>query len=174
MSVMVGRIPEAAFLKTYEYKAGCYVDCYYLDVPESVSLPDYVYAFFTSPVFRIERAMLRLFASSQSSDCDVKELATNKGDRLAGWRAMARDDTQMILAVGEGPIRTWFMCGKPEAAFEGTRLYFGSAVLPTKQSDTGKPEMGRMFRYLLGFHKIYSRVLLRSAKRKLRVQTYRS
>ena len=44
-----------------------------------------------------------------------------------------------------------------------TRLYFGSAVVPVKDARSGRPRFGLPFRALLGFHKLYSRVLLGAA-----------
>ena len=48
-----------------------------------------------------------------------------------------------------------------------TRLYFGSAVVPVEHPKTGKAELGWRFRVLLGFHKMYSRVLLQAARSRL-------
>ncbi len=45
-----------------------------------------------------------------------------------------------------------------------TRLYFGSAVVPVRNARTGRSALGLGFRALLWFHKIYSVVLLFSAK----------
>ena len=57
--------------------------------------------------------------------------------------------------------------GAPGSA-TGTLLYFGSAVVPlSKRGGTGRPRMGFAFRALLGFHKAYSRVLLRAAVARL-------
>jgi hypothetical protein len=56
---------------------------------------------------------------------------------------------------------------------ERTRLYFGSAVLP-RRGGAGKAgevseklRMGWMFYVLLGFHRLYSRLLLAAASRRL-------
>jgi hypothetical protein len=49
----------------------------------------------------------------------------------------------------------------------GTRLYFGSAVVPLRDAKTGGTRMGPLFRALLGFHRLYSRVLLRAAAKRL-------
>ena len=49
-----------------------------------------------------------------------------------------------------------------------TRLYFGSAVVPVVHEASGQRRMGFGFRALLGFHKLYSRILLRSAVANLR------
>jgi hypothetical protein len=53
------------------------------------------------------------------------------------------------------------------AAGSGTRLYFGSAVVPVVDAKSGQPTLGFAFRALLGFHKLYSRVLLRAARARL-------
>ncbi len=52
-----------------------------------------------------------------------------------------------------------------------TRLYFGSAVVPKRDSKTGEPRLGTGFRALLGFHQLYSVALLRAARRALERQT---
>jgi hypothetical protein len=44
-----------------------------------------------------------------------------------------------------------------------TRLYFGSAVVPRK----GQTGLGGRYRALLGFHKRYSKILLRAARARL-------
>ena len=49
----------------------------------------------------------------------------------------------------------------------GTRLYFGSAVVPRRSARAGKPSLGPLFSALLGFHKLYSRILLRAARSRL-------
>jgi hypothetical protein len=60
----------------------------------------------------------------------------------------------MVAAVpGEGP--------------QTTRLYFGSAVVPTMNPRTGSVALGLGFTALLGFHRLYSRALLAAASYKL-------
>jgi hypothetical protein len=55
----------------------------------------------------------------------------------------------------------------PMAGGSGTRRYFGSAVVPAVNPKTGKSALGFGFRLLSGFHKNYSRVLLRAAAKHL-------
>jgi hypothetical protein len=167
MSVKIGEIPENGLLNAYGLQSGCYTDCFYIDVPGSISFSTYVYAFFNTPVFKLERVLLKLFASSPSSDNDVENLASGASDGLSIWNVEERGDNQMIMSVGDGPIRTWLMCCNSDISSGTTRLYFGSAVLPTQHDAPRDHKMGRTFRILLGFHKQYSRVLLLSAKRKL-------
>jgi hypothetical protein len=49
----------------------------------------------------------------------------------------------------------------------GTRLLFGSAVMPRHDAD-GNPSLGAAYALLLGLHKAYSRALLASACARLR------
>ena len=47
------------------------------------------------------------------------------------------------------------------------RLYFGSAVIPAATRTTGNPRIDWKFKALLGFHKLYSRILLGTARDRL-------
>ena len=49
----------------------------------------------------------------------------------------------------------------------GTRLYFGPAVPLMKYSRSKQAAMGFRFQALLGFHRLYSRLLLDAARRRL-------
>ena len=68
--------------------------------------------------------------------------------------------------LASGRTRSWLMAlpVNATAADERTRFYFGSAVVPRKNARSGKPEMGFAFSALLGFHRLYSRLLLRAAR----------
>lgn len=70
----------------------------------------------------------------------------------------------------QGRTRSWLMVAPAEGGSAGsTRLYFGSAVVPARapRAGTETPDLGWTFRLLLGFHKLYSRALLFSAKSRL-------
>jgi hypothetical protein len=45
-------------------------------------------------------------------------------------------------------------------------LYFGSAVIPVR-TKSGETALGFPYGALLGFHKLYSRILLRAARLRL-------
>jgi hypothetical protein len=47
------------------------------------------------------------------------------------------------------------------------RLYFGSAVVLVTDKASGQVRMGFRFKALLGFHKLYSRILLYAARSRL-------
>src|SRR5260370_27586707 len=58
--------------------------------------------------------------------------------------------------------RSWFRVVPLNGA--RTRLQFGSAVAAARDDQAGAMALGGTFRLLLGFHVLYSQVLLRAAK----------
>ncbi len=157
-------LPATALLARYSLQEGVYVDCFKASIAQSVPLEAFIAAFFDTWIFRIERKILSVVARRPSSKRDVHSLAIGTSDRFASWRVEAREDEQILLAVGDGPIRTWLM--RCDCA-TGSELYFGSAVLPMSRTKDGRPKLGFGFRALLWFHEVYSRVLLRAAVLKL-------
>ncbi|MEO8224524.1 MAG: hypothetical protein ABI661_06940 [Gammaproteobacteria bacterium] len=158
-------LPDGALLQKYRL-AGAYTDCFVTDITTRATQAEYVEAFYTSPVFRIERWLLARFVARPSTDLEARELALGTRNSFAAWTVEARDANQLLLADFQGRTRSWLMSthipGEP-----GTRLYFGSAVVPAADRRTGEARMGLVFRLLLGFHKLYSRVLLSGAARRL-------
>jgi hypothetical protein len=169
-AIHTAEIPASALLQAYGAGAG-YVDCYCTDVASETSLESFVWAFYTTPLFKVERAILRWFASKPSSDVDVLELAKGTSTKFAAWKVEGRTTDQLLLADFTGRTRSWLMTEAltAEGGKQGTRLYFGSAVVPFKDKDTGHEAMGVGFSALLGFHKAYSRLLLWSALSRLQV-----
>lgn len=164
-------LPEASLLQRYANKATHYTDCYAVDVEDQVGMEAYILAFYTSPVFKLERLILKLFLSKPSTDKDVIELAKNKRNTFAAWDVEARNDTQLLMYDFSKRTRSWLMIENHQIdEARKTRLYFGSAVVPAN-GKSGKPKtLGFVFYALMGFHKLYSRILLRSAKSNLRLQ----
>ena len=72
----------------------------------------------------------------------------------------ARAPRQLLLCDFLGRTRSWLMSA---ALDDGTRLYFGSAVVPK----AGAADIGRNYLSLLGAHRLYSRLLLRACARRL-------
>lgn len=158
-------LPEDALLDRC-LRAGAYVDCYVTNVPNIVSQAEYVEAFYTTVVFRLERLLLGWFASRPSSDGDAHELAGGRRTSFAAWQVEGRSNDQLLLADFTGRTRSWLMTEPAPAASPnpGTRLYFGSAVIPVAGVRSAEPTLGLAFGSLLGFHKVYSRVLLLAAR----------
>jgi hypothetical protein len=160
-------VPDGALLKQYA-RDGAYTDCYMTDVAGTVTPSEYIAAFYTTPVFKLERLILKYAVSMPSTDDQARRLATGALDTFAAWHVEARGEDQLLMCDFQRRTRSWLMV-TPTAGGSGhrTRLYFGSAVVPVKNARTGRLSLGAVFRALLGFHQIYSRVLLHSAKVRL-------
>jgi len=145
-------------------QAGDYADCFTADIARPVSHAQFVEAFYTTGVFKIERAILRFAVAKPSTDAQAKALAEGTTEAFAAWNVEGRAPDQLLMADFSGRTRSWLMVGPGEGG--GTRLYFGSAV-GARRSGSGERSMGTVFNALLGFHKLYSRVLLHAARARL-------
>ncbi len=163
MSVHPTALPDHALLQAYT-RNGSYADCYATDLPGTVSHAQYVEAFYTTWVFKLERFILKWAVRRPSTDEQARQLAAGTLDSFAAWSVEQRADNQILLCDFLGSTRSWLMVA-PQGS--GTRLYFGSGVV--KRGPAG---IGRSYRLLMGFHRVYSRVLLHVAAR--RVQTGRA
>ena len=163
LSVASGELPENALLQRYR-ESGDYTDCYFVDIDRAVSQAEYIRAFYTTLPFKTERLILKWAVAKPSSDEEASLLADGKVDRFAAWSVEARQGEQILLSDFRGRTRSWLMT---EVSGRSTRLYFGSAVVKERDPETQEERMGKSFGLLLGFHRLYSRVLLSSAKRRL-------
>lgn len=152
-------LPPAALLHKYR-DSGAYTDCYFIEVPQRISHAQYVEAFYTTSVFKLERQLLKWFVSKPSTDAQAHLLARGELDCFAAWTVEDRDVDQVLMADFMGRTKSWLMVAAAGTA--GTRLYFGSAVVPVRDK-SGERTLGSPFDALLGFHKLYSRVLLNAA-----------
>ena len=158
-------LPTNALLSKYA-DAGAYTDCFATDIAQTDSHAEFVEAFYTGRLFKLERFLLRVLLSKPSTDLQVRQLAAGESNEFAAWRVEARADDQLLLRAIDGRTRSWLMVSAAEEPGR-TRLYFGSAVVPVRNASTGKSEMGFVFKALLGFHKFYSQALLSAAARRL-------
>ena len=161
-------LPAAALLNRYRGDGG-YADCYATELPRRISHAEYVEAFYSTRLFKVERLLIRLFLSRPSTDLEAARLARGELDRFAAWSVEGRAADQLLLADLHGRTRSWLMVAPSVGAGPaGTRLYFGSAVVPARRAGSaGRPRLGRLFSALLGFHKLYSRLLLTAARARL-------
>lgn len=164
-------LPPDALLARYEGEGG-YTDCYTAALPAAVSHAAFVEAFYTTAVFKVERLLLGLLVAKPSTDAEAKQLAAGQRETFSAWRVEARATNQLLLCEFSGRTRSWLMV-EPAESGSGTQLYFGSAVLPATPASGGSPRLGFVFTALLGFHKLYSRVLLSSACARLTAATRR-
>lgn len=143
-------LPETALLQQY-VQSGAYTDCYSTTISSDVSLVDFVTAFYTTWLFKLERFILRVAVSKPSTDEEAKSLVRGERDKFAAWYVEDRADNQLLMCDFRDQTRSWFMVSPG-------RIYFGSAVIPVQKSS---------YRLLLSFHRLYSRALLAAAKSRL-------
>ncbi len=153
-AVTAGSLPSGALLEKYAVEGG-HVDCFMVEVPQTVDLPGLITAFYTSRAFRPERWLLGALLGKAANHGDVARLAAGAVERFSAWTVEARRDDEILLCDFQSRTRSWLKVLPVEG---GTRLHFGSAVVPQKRSADRA-----VFSALLGFHRWYSRALLRSA-----------
>jgi hypothetical protein len=162
-SIQVCALPQQSLLAKYA-QGGNYTDCYAAEVTWPVSHADYVEAFYTTALFKLERLLLAWFASKPSTDVQAKELASGVLGAFAAWQVEERSANQLLMCDLSGRTRSWLMvipAGSGSSTV--TRLYFGSAVVAVVDKQSGQGTLGFTFRALMGFHKLYSRALLSAA-----------
>jgi hypothetical protein len=145
-----GPLPANALLQKYA-EAGAYTDCFHTDILDNVVLADYVEAFYTTWLFKLERIILRLLVKKPSTDEDARKLSLGEIDKFAAWYVEERNQHQLLMSDFRDHTRSWFMVSPG-------RLYFGSAVVPKDRPS---------YKLLLSFHRLYSRLLLAAAKSRL-------
>ena len=160
-------LPAHALLTRYSDN-GAYADCFVADVAPGISHADYVTAFYTSWLFKLERLVLRWLVAKPSTDDQARELARGERERFAAWSVEAREPDQLLVCDYRGKTRSWLMSqATDENGVAVTRLYFGTAVVPVIDGKTGRQRLSFFFRALLPFHQRYARALLRAARSRL-------
>lgn len=166
-------VPDTAMLGKYQNGSmpespQAYADCYSVEVRGVVMLSDFVFAFYTTPIFKLERVILKYLAGKASSDSEARQLARGSANSFAAWNVEQRDEEQLLMSDFRGRTRSWFMVTPTVNTSDSkTVLWFGSAVVPRQNRKPGKQELGRAFTLLLGFHKLYSKALLYATKFRL-------
>ena len=163
-------LPTHALLTKYA-NSGTYTDCFATEIARTVSHAEFVEAFYTGGLFKLERFLLRVFISKPSTDLQARQLAAGELNEFAAWRVEARAVDQLLMCAIDGRTRSWLMVSAADVPGR-TQLYFGSALLPkptpvNSPHATGKSSLGFVFKALLGFHNWYSRALLSAAATRL-------
>ena len=164
-------VPLNSLLQKYKDGPG-YADCYVAQIPGVVTQAVFIEAFYTSPLFKIERTLLQVLASRPATDADARALAGGTATGFSAWRIEAQSSSELLLADFTGRTRSWLMALPADAAAGAdqqpcTLLYFGSAVVPLSCQGAQTQRMGWLFHALLGFHRLYSRLLLSAASRRV-------
>jgi hypothetical protein len=95
------------------------------------------------------------------TDAHVRSLAVGETDMFAVWQVEARAENQLLLADDSGHTRSYLAFVAKEGGV--ARLVFGSAVVPASGA-----QMPAWVRLTIPLHRLYSKLLLRSAERRLR------
>ena len=102
-------------------------------------------------------------------DHEARQLSDGAGETFAAWHVEDRSENEILMRDFGGRTRSWLMIAPMNTrSSTRTRLYFGSAVVPIRNPKTGNLSLGFNYHALLGFHRVYSVLLLYSAKLRLR------
>ena len=158
-------LPDEALTQRY-LAAGEYTDCYLTEIARPVTHAEFVEAFYTTGLFKLERWILRRMVAKPSSDREARELARGERDSFAAWTVEARAPDQILLRDFTGRTCSWLMVRRFEDPAR-TQLFFGSVVIRMRDVKTGQMVLGPVHGSLMAFHKVYSRLLLKAAARRL-------
>jgi hypothetical protein len=157
-------LPEASLLDSYR-AARAYTDAFTVDVPGVVTLSDFIAAFYTTWLFRLERLVLATLVAKPSRDAEARALADGHRRRFAAWTVEARETDQIVMCDFLNKTRSWLRVEPlPGGA---TRLWFGTAVVPARIRPDGRVQLGAGFDQLIPVHRLYARALLSAAARRL-------
>jgi hypothetical protein len=154
-------VPKDALLHRYVGQAGTYTDCFEVMHPLSVTHADFIEAFYTTWLFRLERVVLSIVLRRRVRDADVAALAQGTSDSFAVWTVEARDAGQILLRDSSGYTGSYLAVAGKEGGT--TRLIFGSVLAPE-----GGGDLPFTVRAMIPLHVFYSKMLLRTAEWKLR------
>jgi hypothetical protein len=138
-------LPANALSQRYR-ASGTYTDCFHTKIARAVSHAEFVEAFYTTRLFRLERWILALIVARPSTDAEARALALGRADRFAAWTVEQRAPDQVLLRDFTGRTCSWLMT-KPGEKPGSTLLYFGSVVTPARDARTGRAQA--RFRYSL-------------------------
>ncbi len=167
LSIKKCAVPPQALLSKYLVD-GTYTDSYRTEIQGQIPFADYVFAFYTTTLFKTEAFILAHSIKRPSNDNQAKELANGARNDFAAWQVEGRRDNELLMCDMSGRTRSWFMVIQIDSEHnKRTQLYFGSAVVPKTDQKTGKSSLGFVFIAFLGFHKLYSILLLYFPKQKV-------
>ncbi|WP_299687318.1 hypothetical protein [uncultured Tateyamaria sp.] len=158
MDIQEADVPDRSLIAQFAAREGYYTDCFVAHGAQS-DLCGYIEAFYTQPLFKAERLLLRVAAGARSTDDEAAALARGEIDRFAVWHVSARTDTELLMVDASGRTMSWL------SVADG--LSFGSVVTPVRDR-RGRLTLGPVFHSLLSAHRIYARALLAGAARRLR------
>jgi hypothetical protein len=158
-------VPETALHAKYARNGG-HADCFATDIARPVTHAEFVEAFYTTWLFKLERLVLACLVSKPSTDAEVRALARGERDQFAAWFLEARAPDELLMHDFQNRTRSWLKVETLPGAVPGTRLYFGTGIR-TITDKSGGQRIGSSFKLLMGFHLLYARALLSTARSRL-------
>jgi hypothetical protein len=59
-------------------------------------LAEYIFAFYTTPLFKLERLILKLTVTKPSTDTQARQLANGSGNVFAAWHMENRKENEIL------------------------------------------------------------------------------
>ncbi len=168
-----GEIPASTLIAAClpadpDARAQTHLDCFSSELDGTLSLETYVQAFYTSWLFRAERFVLNRL-KLPSTDDDLQNLLYGDRRSFAAWTIEQRTDTELLMCDVARKTKSWFMVEPvADSSTARTVVYFGTVVVATPHRQTGKPDLGAVFRVFMPAHLLYGRSLLVTACSRLR------
>ena len=119
-------VPADGLLQTYVGQGANYTDCYEVMLPGAVTLPEFIEAFYTTWLFKLERAVLSVVLRRRITNSDARALAEG-ADGFAVWTVEDREEAQILLLDHMWHTRSYLAVSHKAGGV--TRLIFGSAVV---------------------------------------------
>jgi hypothetical protein len=158
-------VPETALHAKYARNGG-HADCFVTEIARPVTHAEFVEAFYTTWLFKLERLVLTCLLFKPSTDAEARALARGERDRFAAWFLEARAPDELLVHDYQNKTRSWLKVEPLPGEAARTRLCFGTGILAIADRD-GVPRLSIFFKLLMGFHLIYARSLLSTARSRL-------
>ena len=75
-----------------------FADCYVTEVPGAISQAAFIEAFYTSPLFKVERTILKYFVAKPATDADARQLAEGVATRFSAWNVEGQSRSELLLS----------------------------------------------------------------------------
>src|SRR6185503_5105352 len=101
-------LPPFALLTRYAADGG-YADCFATELPGDFSHAEFVAAFYTTWLFKLERLVLATLVFKPSTDRQAEQLARGERNAFAAWTVEARSPDQLLVRDYQGKTCSWLM-----------------------------------------------------------------
>lgn len=105
--VIKTNLPKGALHAKYSAEDGYHTDCFETEVDGTVTLPEFVEAFYTGTLFKCERVILKFSVKRPSTDAQARQIARGKITQFAAWDMEERTEAQLIMCDMGQSTRSW-------------------------------------------------------------------